>query len=268
MKRIKFVALLTTLCLAMPTANAADITVEVVKCSLYGNFTIINHIVSFQSNCAGLAVIPNSVTSIDDFAFSLATALTDVIILKSVTSIGTYPFSFATSLTGFTVDPANPNLSSDTQGVLYNKEKTILIQAPLAKSTIIIPDTVVLIEDDAFFNAKSLSTLIIPNTVKFPGLSLRAVVAAADKAAADKAAADKAAADKAAADKAVADANAAAEAAADKAAADKAVADAKAAADKAAAAAKKKTTITCIKGKLTKKVTAIKPKCPAGYKKK
>jgi hypothetical protein len=27
-----------------------------------------------------------------------------------------------------------------------------------------------------------------------------------------------------------------------------------------------KTTITCIKGKLTKKVTAVKPKCPAGYK--
>lgn len=30
----------------------------------------------------------------------------------------------------------------------------------------------------------------------------------------------------------------------------------------------KKTMITCVKGKLTKKVTAIKPKCPAGYKKK
>jgi hypothetical protein len=28
----------------------------------------------------------------------------------------------------------------------------------------------------------------------------------------------------------------------------------------------KKTTITCIKGKLTKKVTAVKPKCPTGYK--
>ena len=30
----------------------------------------------------------------------------------------------------------------------------------------------------------------------------------------------------------------------------------------------KKTTITCVKGKLTKKVSAGKPKCPAGYKKK
>lgn len=45
----------------------------------------------------------------------------------------------------------------------------------------------------------------------------------------------------------------------------------KAAADKAAkdkAAATKKVTITCTKGKLTKKVTAVKPKCPTGYKKK
>lgn len=34
----------------------------------------------------------------------------------------------------------------------------------------------------------------------------------------------------------------------------------------AKAVASKKKTITCVKGKLTKKVTAIKPKCPSGYK--
>jgi hypothetical protein len=60
-----------------------------------------------------------------------------------------------------------------------------------------------------------------------------------------------------------------------KAAADKVVADAKAEAARILAEAKakasevmKKTTITCVKGKLTKKVTAIKPVCPKGYKKK
>jgi hypothetical protein len=31
-------------------------------------------------------------------------------------------------------------------------------------------------------------------------------------------------------------------------------------------AAAKKTTITCVKGKTTKKVTAVTPKCPSGYK--
>ena len=39
------------------------------------------------------------------------------------------------------------------------------------------------------------------------------------------------------------------------------------AADKAAAA-RKATSITCVKGKLTKKVNAVKPVCPTGYKKK
>ena len=38
--------------------------------------------------------------------------------------------------------------------------------------------------------------------------------------------------------------------------------------NKAKVSASKKITITCVKGKITKKVTAIKPKCPAGYKKK
>jgi hypothetical protein len=57
-----------------------------------------------------------------------------------------------------------------------------------------------------------------------------------------------------------------------KAAADKIIQDARLEAARIIAAAKatasKKITITCVKGKLTKKVTAVKPKCPAGYKKK
>ena len=36
----------------------------------------------------------------------------------------------------------------------------------------------------------------------------------------------------------------------------------------AAPVAAKKTSITCVKGKTTKKVTAVNPKCPIGYKKK
>ena len=88
----------------------------------------------------------------------------------------------------------------------------------------------------------------------------------------------KAAADKAAAElkaKQEAEAKAAAELKAKQDAEAKAAADAKAAAElkakldaeaKAKAASTKKTTITCVKGKLIKKVTAVKPKCPTGYK--
>ncbi len=91
----------------------------------------------------------------------------------------------------------------------------------------------------------------------------------------DKVAADKAIADKAAAEaKVIADAKAAADLKAKQEADAKAAADLKAKqeADAKATAAKvaalKKITITCVKGKLTKKVTAVKPVCPAGYKKK
>ena len=113
---------------------------------------------------------------------------------------------------------------------------------------------------------------------------LKAALELAAKVAADKAAAEKKAAEeKAAAEKKAAEEKAAAEkkAAEEKAAADaKAAAELKASQDAAAkvaaekvaaakaAAAKKSTTITCIKGKQTKKVTAINPKCPSGYKKK
>jgi hypothetical protein len=38
--------------------------------------------------------------------------------------------------------------------------------------------------------------------------------------------------------------------------------------EKPAASVSKKSTITCVKGKTTKKVTTVKPKCPAGFKKK
>jgi hypothetical protein len=48
----------------------------------------------------------------------------------------------------------------------------------------------------------------------------------------------------------------------------KAAAEQKAKQEPATKASQKKTTITCVKGKTTKKVTAVSPKCPTGYKKK
>jgi hypothetical protein len=66
-----------------------------------------------------------------------------------------------------------------------------------------------------------------------------------------------------------AEAKAAAELKAKQEAEAKAAAELKAKQEAAAlAAANKKITITCVKGKTIKKITAVKPKCPAGYKKK
>ena len=53
-------------------------------------------------------VIPNSVTSIGDGAFSGCTGLTSVTIPNSVTSIGKYAFSYCSSLASVTCEAVNP----------------------------------------------------------------------------------------------------------------------------------------------------------------
>jgi hypothetical protein len=97
---------------------------------------------------------------------------------------------------------------------------------------------------------------------------LKAKQEAETKAANDKAATDKIIQDaKIEADKSIQDAKLEAEKIISdaKLEAEKIIADAKVAADMVAASTRK-VTITCTKGKLTKKVTAVKPKCPSGYK--
>jgi secreted trypsin-like serine protease len=114
-------------------------------------------------------------------------------------------------------------------------------------------------------------------TLVFPYLSLALTewdkFEAAEKAAAAELKAKQDAEAKAAAElkaKQDAEANAAAELKAKQEAEAKAAAELKAKQEAAAKAAlsKKKTTIICVKGKTLKKVTAVKPKCPSGYKKR
>ena len=149
------------------------------------------------------------------------------------------------------------NLNTDLPGVLINSSSTIGTELVSPEFTLLITD---LNSSTMTLNLVSSS---LTTTAQFSELVAKASEAklkikqdADTKAAADKAAADaKAVADKAAADaKAVADLKA------------KQEAEAKAAADKVAA--NKKITITCVKGKIIKKVTAAKPTCPTGFKKK
>ena len=95
--------------------------------------------------CSSLTsiTIPNSVTSIGTWAFRHCTGLTSITIPDSVTSIGNEAFAYCSSLTSITVDSANKHYSSQ-DGVLFNKDKTQLIQYPIGKAstTYTIPDSV------------------------------------------------------------------------------------------------------------------------------
>src|SRR5258706_451654 len=91
--------------------------------------------VSAFESCISLTnvTIPASVTSIGGQAFNSCTSLTNVMIPASVTSIGAYAFEECASLTAITVDAANVSYSS-ADGVLFNKNRTTLIQCPGGKA--------------------------------------------------------------------------------------------------------------------------------------
>ena len=108
--------------------------------------------------------IPNSVTSIGSAAFCYCNNLTSVTIPNSVTSIGNGAFASCSSLTSIDVASDNPNYCS-VDGVLFNKDKTKLIQYPASGTEYTIPNSVTSIADDAFYGCSSLTTVTIPNSV-------------------------------------------------------------------------------------------------------
>ena len=133
--------------------------------------------------------IGNSVTSIGDDAFSNCTSLASVIIPDSVTSIGYDAFEGCISLKSIEISDNNKNYSS-VDGVLFNKDKSVLVIYPAGKTdsvysipnsvtsigygtfedctsliSVTIPDSVTSIDNKAFYNCTSLTSITIPNSV-------------------------------------------------------------------------------------------------------
>ena len=116
--------------------------------------------------CINLAkiIISDSVTKIGDVAFAYCSSLTAVTIPKSVSEIGISVFFGCSSLTSFIVEDGNNNYVSEN-GVLFNKDKTLLIQCPVVKTEYVIPDNVTEIGDFAFQICSSLTSITIPDSV-------------------------------------------------------------------------------------------------------
>ena len=126
-----------------------------------------NELVNMRPTYAiGEITIPDSVTSISDYAFNDCTSLTSVTIPDSVTSIDDWTFSSCTSLTSIEVSGNNKNYSS-ADGVLFNKDKSELITYPAGKtdSEYVIPNSVTRIGRYAFSGCKSLTSITIPDSV-------------------------------------------------------------------------------------------------------
>lgn len=145
-------------------------------CTNLTNVTIPSSVTSIETqafdSCVSLTsvTIPSSVTSIGSSAFYFCTSLTSMTIPASVTSIGSAVFRYCSSLTAITVAASNTAYSS-SDGVLFNKTKTILVQYPGGKTgNYAIPSNVTSI-GSAFQSCGSLTSVTIPSSVTTIGTS-------------------------------------------------------------------------------------------------
>jgi hypothetical protein len=127
-------------------------------------------LIQFPGGKTGDFIIPDGVTSIRSQAFQSSAALTGVTIPASVVSIGDTAFSYCFALTAITVAAGNANFSSQ-DGVLYNIDKTQLIQYPGDKNgAFSIPAGVLSIGNYAFAGNGDLTAVTFPDSVTDIGM--------------------------------------------------------------------------------------------------
>ncbi len=109
--------------------------------------------------------LPDSLTGIGMAAFKECVGLTDITIPANVLEIGDSAFNSCSGITEFIVDSSNEYFSN-FEGVLFDKDKAILIQCPAQKSGIYtIPNTVDTLYYGSFSECSKLTTVSIPKNV-------------------------------------------------------------------------------------------------------
>ncbi len=118
-------------------------------------------------------IVPSSidgyvVSSIGYYAFSGNDILSSIKIPSCVTKV--YDDFYCDNLENIYVDENNSAYLSE-DGILFNKDKTILIRYPSNKQnkSYTVPNNVITIEHDAFCSCSYLEEIIIPSSVKYIG---------------------------------------------------------------------------------------------------
>ena len=126
----------------------------------YNNTTLINSIYYIPTTLKSVKITGETVNT----GLERCTTITNIIIGSMVQNI-LCNFETCSSLTSITVDNDNAYYSSQS-GILYNKDKTAIQCVPKDISgNISLPDTLTDIKTGAFFQCKSLQSVIIPNSV-------------------------------------------------------------------------------------------------------
>lgn len=126
-------------------------------------------LINVDKEITGQVVIPAvhegyPVTQIANYALYGCENITDIFIPDSITVL---PHSrLFDNATGIWVAEGNPAFSSDEKGVLFNKDKTVLLKAPYTLvGTYAIPITVTQIGEEAFYKCVGLTDVIIQDGV-------------------------------------------------------------------------------------------------------
>ena len=187
-KKVLVLALFAT-CLQSQTANAMPALYDAItgNGAVYcqtdglmvgsGYATILANHVTENLDCHGSLVIPENVTSINDYAFFDDELLTSITIPSKVTSIGICAFALALSLSSIIFEPGSLLTSIDL-AAFYNTVSLTSITLPDSLRTIapsafensritsiVIPSGVTTIAATTFFSATRLSSVTIPNSV-------------------------------------------------------------------------------------------------------
>jgi uncharacterized repeat protein (TIGR03803 family) len=133
-------------------ANGTSVTIT--------NYTGPGGAVIIPTNISGLTV-----TGIGDDAFEYNESITNVTIPACVTNIGSMVFADCSSLIAITVD-TNSLFYSSTNGVLFDKSQTTLVECPGAMGGIYaIPNSVTSIAENAFIFCTNLASVTISGNV-------------------------------------------------------------------------------------------------------
>ncbi len=117
----------------------------------------------FQGRNFTEIILPGTLTSIGDEAFSGCYELESIHIPASVTSIGEFAFENCWKLKNLSVASDNPNYKLENQ-IIYSKDGSVLVACPVAKE-IEIPSTVTKVGPSAFSGNINIEHIVIPESV-------------------------------------------------------------------------------------------------------